>query len=273
MPQNRLNYYSKSIIYFISRHILNQKYLIGYSAKYDLKFKFRTPDSIGRLIYKKGVYEEELTDYLLNNLDISSGDIVFDVGANIGWYSVLFPKFFSGVEVHCFEPHPENFKILKFNLEQNYSEKVIPNNIGLGKEADVIKLYLYKKGNQGRHSMLNINDGPTIDVNVTSFDEYVKKMQINPSKIKFLKIDIEGYEYFAFLGGKEFLNHVPVIMAEFSPSYMRNVGLDPAKLLSLLKSYDYSPFIVKGMNLEPVDDKFLLSVESNLDLIWKKIIV
>ena len=51
---------------------------------------------------------------------------------------------------------------------------------------------------------------------------------------------------------------------------MRKEGLDPAKLISLLRSYDYRPFIIKGMNLEPIDDAFLLSVEWNYDLIWKK---
>jgi hypothetical protein len=149
---------------------------------------------------------------------------------------------------------------------------VFLNNIGLGEEKGIVKLYQYKKGNLGRHSMLEINDGygSTIDVNISSFDEYIKNMKINISKIKFLKIDIEGYEYFAFLGGKEFLKYVPIIMAEFSPSYMRKVGLDPAKLISLLRSYDYSPFMIKGMDLEPIDDEFLLSAESNHDLIWKK---
>jgi FkbM family methyltransferase len=267
-----MNYYLKSGLYFFGRYILKKKYLIGYSGKYDLKFRFRTPDSVGRLIFKKGVYEEELTDYLINNLDLESGDIVFDVGANIGWYSVLLSKCFSGVEVHSFEPDPQNFKILKFNVELNNFKNVISNNIGIGKEKDIVKLYLYKNGNLGRHSMLNINDGlgSTIDVNISSFDEYINNMKLNLSKIKFLKIDIEGYEYFAFLGGKQFLNHVPTILAEFSPSYMRKEGLDPVKLISLLRSYDYRPFIINGMNLEPIDDAFLLSVESNYDLIWKK---
>lgn len=272
MTQNRMNYYLKSGLYFFERYILNKKYLIGWSHKYDLKFRFRTPDSVGRLIFKKGVYEEDLSDYLISNLDLESGDIVFDVGANIGWYSILLSKCFSGVEVHSFEPDPENFKILKFNVELNNFKNVIFNNIGLGKETDTVKLYLYKKGNLGRHSMLNINDGlgSTIDVYISSFDEYINTMKLNLSKIKFLKIDIEGYEYFAFLGGKEFLNHVPIILAEFSPSYMRKEGLDPAELISLLRSYNYCPFIINGMNLEPIDDTFLLSVESNYDLIWKK---
>lgn len=270
MYQNKMNYYLKSTLYFIEKNILNKKYLIGYSEKYGLKFRFRSPDSIGRLIYKRGIYEEELSDYLIKNLHLELGDVVFDAGANIGWYSILLSKHFSGVEVHSFEPDPENFKIFKSNLELNNFNNVVPNNIGLGKETAIMKLYLYKKGNLGRHSMLNINNGPTIDVNITSFDEYVRKMQLNLSKIKFLKIDIEGYEYFAFLGGKEFLNHVPTILAEFSPGFMRKEGLDPAKLLDLLKSYHYKPFIIKGVNLEPIDDEFLLSVESNVDLIWKK---
>jgi FkbM family methyltransferase len=268
-----MNYYLKSGLYFFGRYIFKKKYLTGYSDKYNLKFRFRSPDSVGRLIYKKGIYEEELTDYLIKNLNLESGDIVFDAGANIGWYSVLLSKYFAGVEVHSFEPDPENFKILKSNIGLNNLENVRLNNIGLGKETDVVKLYLYKKGNLGRHSMLNINNGlgSTIDVNISSFDEYVKNKQLNFSKIKFLKIDIEGYEYFAFLGGKEFLNYVPTIMAEFSPSYMRKVGLEPEKLISLLRSYNYRPFIIEGMDLAPIDDEFLLSVELNIDLIWKKV--
>ena len=88
-----------------------------------------------------------------------------------------------------------------------------------------------------------------------------------------LNDDTSRLEYqlaFAFLGGKELLNHVPTILAEFSPNYMRRVGLDPIKLISLLRSYNYRPYIIKGMNLEPIHDEFLLSVDLNYDLIWKK---
>ena len=72
------------------------------------------------------------------------------------------------------------------------------------------------------------------------------------------------------MGGKEFLNHVPILLAEYSPGYMRKGGLDPAKLIDLLRSYNFSPFRINGMNLEPVDDEQLLKAELNLDLIWKK---
>lgn len=271
MANTKLSYYTKAITYLLNRHVFGLKYMVGHSEKYDLKFKFRTPDSGGRTIFKNGLYEEDLTDYLLNNLDLKAGDIVFDVGANIGWYSNLLSKYFKGVEIHSFEPDPENFGILTSNLERNKSENVFPNNCGMGEKLDTLKLYLYKKGNQGRHSMLNINKGPSIDVKITSFDEYVKEKSLNVSKVKFLKIDIEGYEYFAFLGGKEFLKHVSTILAEFSPGYMRKDGLDPAKLLNLLKSYGYVPFVVKGLDLESVEDEALLARDSNVNLIWKKL--
>ncbi len=271
MSDNKPNYYTKSIMYLFNRYVLNKKSMIGRSKKYDLKFKFRTPDSVGRTIFKHGLYEEDLTNYLLNNLDLKAGDVVFDVGANIGWYSNLLSKYFKGVEIHSFEPDPENFEILVSNLERNKSENVFPNNCGIGEKADILKLYLYKKGNQGRHSMLNINSGPSIDVKITSFDEYVKEKSIDVSRIKFLKIDIEGYEYFAFLGGKEFLKHVPTILAEFSPGYMRKAGLEPDKLLKLLRSYNYSPFVVKETGLQPIEDNELLSGDFNVNLIWKKV--
>lgn len=271
MSNNNSHYYTKSIIYLLNRYVLNKKSMIGCSKKYDLMFKFKTPDSVGRTIFKNGLYEEDLTNYLLNNLNLKEGDVIFDVGANIGWYSNLLSKYFKGVEIHSFEPDPENFEILVSNLERNKSENVFPNNCGIGEKRDILKLYLYKRGNQGRHSMLNINNGSSIEVKIISFDEYIKEKYIDISRIKFLKIDIEGYEYFAFLGGKEFLKHVPMILAEFSPGYMRKAGLEPEKLLKLLRSFNYIPFVVKETSLQTVEDHELLSEDFNVNLIWKKV--
>lgn len=271
MSNSKINFYLKSISYFINRFIFNRKYLVGHSEKYNLKFKFNSPDSVGREIYKKGIYEDDVTTYLLNNLDLKKDDIVFDVGANIGWYSNFLAKHFKDIEIHSFEPDPENFKLLSSNLKLNNSQNVILNNCGIGEKVGVLKLFLYKNGNLGRHSMLDINNRPSIDVDITSFDEYINVKSIDVSKISFLKIDIEGFEYFAFLGGKEFLKHVPIMLAEFSPDYMREAGLEPEKLLILLRSYGFSPFIFNGLNLDSIDDKTLLSNNSSINLIWKKI--
>lgn len=244
--------------------------MMAHSPKYGLSLKFRTQDGGGRAIYKKGVYEERLTNYFLKKLDLQKGDVILDVGANIGWYSNFFSKHFPDTEIHSFEPDPENFEILLFNLKKNGSTSVIPNKLGVGKETETKQLYLYKKSNIGRHSMLDINEGPVIDIETVSLDEYVQQKSIDVSKIKFLKIDIEGYEYFAFLGAQEVLNHVPVIMAEFSPGYMRKGGVEPADLLHLLRTKGLKPFVINGLDLESIDDETLLKRDTNINLLWKR---
>lgn len=244
--------------------------MIAHSKKYGMSFKFRTQDGGGRLIYKRGVYEEELTNYFLKKLELTQGDIVFDVGANIGWYSNLFSKYFPEVEVHSFEPDPENHKLLLSNIKRNKAGSVVLNKKGVGEKTEKKKLYLYKKSNVGRHSMLDINQGPSIEVSTTSFDDYLAEKELEVSKIKFLKIDIEGFEYFAFLGGKRFLENVPLIMAEFSPGYMRKGGISPDKLIELLKSFHFKPFVINGLSLMPISDQDLLSRDKNINLLWKK---
>ena len=264
------NYFFKSIGYILGRFLLARKYMIAHSPKYDLKLKFRTQDGGGRAIYKQGLYEERLTNFLIQKLHFNEGDLIFDVGANIGWYSNLFAKHKPAARVYCFEPDPENFEVLLSNLERNDSKTVTANKLGIGEQSETKKLYLYKKSNVGRHSMLDINEGPYIEVKVVSLDEFIRSQQLDFTKVKFLKIDIEGFEYFAFKGATEFLSHVPFILAEFSPGYMRNGGVEPAELLSLLHGFGFDPFFIEGLELIPKTDEELLERDKNINLIWLK---
>ncbi len=240
------------------------------SPKYGLKLRFITQDGGGRAIYKKGLYEERLSNYFVKMLDLKEGDIAFDVGANLGWYSNLLATQFEGIEIHSFEPDPQNYELLQHNLKVNQADGVITNQLGIGEHTETKQLHLYKKSNIGRHSMLEINEGPTIDVETVSFDDYMDAKGLDYSRVSFLKIDIEGFEYFAFLGGKKFLEHVPIIMAEFSPGYMREGGVEPAGLLDLLRSYDFRPYVINGLDLDPIEDSILLKRDKNINLLWKK---
>lgn len=244
--------------------------MIAHAPKYGLKLKFRTPDGGGRAIYKRGLYEEPLTNYLVQKLSLEEGDLVFDVGANIGWYSCLLSRHKPGARIYSFEPDPENFELLCGNLERNSSKRVHPVNMGIGEKTETRRLYLYKTSNVGRHSMLNINQGPTIDVEVTSLDEFVDENELDFERVAFLKIDIEGFEYSAFKGAEEFLSHVPLLLAEFSPGYMREGGVEPADLLELLHDHGFDPFSIEGLDLVPKDDEELLDRDTNINLLWLK---
>lgn len=117
--------------------------------------------------------------------------------------------------------------------------------------------------------MLEINTGECIDVQTVSFDDFLVDQSIKPGSVKFLKIDIEGFEYFAFQGGRTLLTKVPYIIAEFSPGYMRKGGVEPASLLALLRSHEYTPYSIDG-DVTPVEDQTLLDRDNNINLLWIK---
>ena len=270
MPNSQFSYLKKSAAYVVKRHLLRKSYLIGSSDEYSLRLKFKTQDGGGREIYKKGIYEPEITELLLRNLKLSAGDVVLDVGANIGWYSLLMSRFENeGIDIHSFEPDPDNYKCLTYNLELNNALNVKAHNMGVSDISGIKTLYLYKKSNTGRHSMLEINSGDSINVKAMSFDDFLIDQNVAPSSVKFLKIDIEGFEYFAFKGGPKLLTEVPYIIAEFSPGYMRKGGVEPSKLLELLRSFDYQPYNITG-GVSSIDNETLLRREHNIDLLWVK---
>ena len=258
----------KSLSYAIGRFVFRKKYMIAHSPRYGLKLKFRTPDGGGRAIYKRGLYEEPLTNYLVRELECEDGDLIFDVGANIGWYSCLLSRHHPGVRIFCFEPDPENYELLRGNLKRNSVERVHAAMMGIGEKTETRTLYLYKKSNVGRHSMLDINEGPTIDVEVTSLDEFVEENDLDFERVAFLKIDIEGFEYFAFKGAEKLLRHVPLLLAEFSPGYMREGGVEPADLLELLHGHGFDPFSIEGLDLISRGDEELLDRNRNINLLW-----
>jgi FkbM family methyltransferase len=268
----RTDYYLNSIAYIVNRFVLGRKHLVGTATQYrNLKIRFSTPDGGGREIYKKGYYEPDLSDYLLRHLWFEKGDIIFDVGANVGWYSVLLSSYFAReATIYAFEPDPDNYSSLLWNLEKNHCPNVVAVKKGIAEQAETRHLHKYKSSNPGRHSMLDINPGPSIAVETISFNEFIEEQQLDAGRIRFLKIDIEGYEYFAFKGGSKLLEHVPVILAEFSPGYMRKGGVDPAGLIHLLSSYGYTPFVPGYHEKKKITVEELLKREKNINLIWEK---
>ena len=87
-------------------------------------------DQIGYHIAHGGVWEAELLP-TFNQLQI--GDVVVDVGANIGWWTIYAAK--RGAHVYAFEALPEVFELLKLNVEQN----------GLAESVSMLPLALYDR--------------------------------------------------------------------------------------------------------------------------------
>ncbi len=261
----------RGLAYLVNRWILNRSHLIADVPAMDLRFKVRTRDVNGRHLYKYGRYEPDLTAFLRHNLRLQPGDVVLDIGANMGWYSLLAERLApSGIDVFAFEPDPDNFQLLSENLRLNKSTVVTPVQQALAERDGVLQLHRYKDSNLGRHSLLPINAGPTVDVVAVTLDHFWDSRGLGNRTPKFIKIDVEGYELPALHGGRRVLARCPLLLAEFSPTYMRAGGIEPGELLDFLAELGFTPFAVSDGALAPVDPRALRHSDRHTNLFWSR---
>ena len=260
----------RGLAYLYYRWILQRPHLFADVPDLNLRFKVRTADVNGRHLYKYGHRDAELTGFLFRNLRLEPGDVVIDIGANFGWYSLLFERLASApVDIFAFEPDPDNFGLLTENLALNASARVTPMQQALAERTGVSQLHRYNKdSNLGRHSLLPINDGEAVSVATVALDDFWQSRGLGDRVPRFIKIDIEGYELMALQGGRRVLARCPLILAEYAPRYMRAGGIRPGKLLEFLIEHGFLPFALRDGELEPVESTTLLDSDRHQNLFW-----
>jgi FkbM family methyltransferase len=263
---------TKNVVYFVARYLLQRKYLVARAPAFDLRLRFRVEDAIGRWIFKRGSYEADLTAYITSRIAFDDGSVVLDVGANIGWYSLALARAVRAkIAIVAFEPDPLSFRLLTDNIRLNGCDAVRAVQVAASDAEETKTLYLYANKNRGRHSLLPINDEGTVEVRTTSLDGFLEREAIDPRKVAFVKIDVEGYEYHVLNGARRLLDTAPLLLCEYSPGYMRRGGADPEPLLSLLREKRYVPHALRDGELHPVSFAELAAIRANdVNFFWVK---
>jgi FkbM family methyltransferase len=179
----------------------------------------------------RGIYEPMGTE--IAKKDIKPGDVVIDIGANIGYYTLIFARLV-GEEgrVFAFEPEPGNFSLLKKNIEINGYKNVILVKKAVSNETGKTRLYLSKSDNVN-HRIYDSQDGRScIEIESIRLDDYFS----DNNKIDFIKMDIQGAEGKALQGMEHILksNDDIKVMMEFSPVGFEKQNMDPEGTLKLL---------------------------------------
>jgi FkbM family methyltransferase len=155
---------------------------------------------------------------MVSGLKLDSGVSIWDVGANIGVYSIFFAKTFKNVKIVSFEPSKSTFGLLKENLFHNKCDQVSLFNCGLGKSTE--SQFLIKSDLGAGSNSIVLQEGPlsntrekiemtTIDIFISNFPDLAPKL---------IKIDVEGYEPQVIMGGAVFIEfQKPIIMMEVFP--------------------------------------------------------
>ncbi len=184
-----------------------------------------------------GVYEPLETK--LVRKEVKKGDVVLDIGANIGYYTLIFAKLVGKKgRVFAFEPDPTNFALLKKNISINGYKNVILVPKAVAGKTERRKLYLIKDNPGGHRLYDSPQSDRSLEVEAISLDDYFRG---NNLRIDFIKMDIEGAEKEAILGMINLLkrNRKAKIVTEFNPLELKNFGNKPSEYLKLLEKLGF----------------------------------
>jgi FkbM family methyltransferase len=174
-----------------------------------------------------GNYEQKKVELFVTQ--IHEGNVVLNVGANIGYFSLLFSHLVGPTGfVYSFEPLPRNVDYMRTNL--------ILNNI---RNVTIVESAVaFKEGNESfafgdDHSQGHISSQGDLIVNVVSLDKMIERFEIPVPQ--FIKMDIEGGEYEALLGARALFNNHNIVL------FLATHGPDVhKKCIDLLKYMGYT---------------------------------
>jgi len=207
-------------IFLLDHFGLIRKKEVVYRTRSGLKFIART-NSLDRWVIKEmfGVNP-------YSKVEIKQGDVVVDVGAHIGCYTLLASLKLKGRgKVYAYEPDPGNYDLLERNISINHCSIAKAYNKGIFKERRRIKLYQYARGNKllsGNSSFSSFQPKAvydarivkTIEVECITLEDVFNENSLE--RINVLKMDCEGAEYeILFSTSEEILRRIDRICLEY----------------------------------------------------------
>jgi FkbM family methyltransferase len=192
----------------------------------------------------------------VSKIVLKEGDIAVDIGANIGYYTLLFAKLVGKKgKVIAFEPEPETFTLLKKNVETSRYKNIEIHQKAVSDKEGKVRLYLHR-GDLGYNSISKSKGCyKSIEVDAIRVDDYVKKAD-------FIKIDIDGGEEKAMKGMTELLKQPLTMITEFAPRCNPNAQ----RYLTFLKKH----FIFYDINERKKVLKAVKFVNRNTNLLCIK---
>lgn len=199
---------------------------------------------VSRRIRDEGIWEPFETSLLLSFL--RTGDIFVDVGANIGYFSVLGASVVGeGGAVFAFEPDPANFQLLQASAALNALQgRISAVQAGLAAVNADGRLFL-SEDNLGDHQIHCADPGrDSLPITLHNGSQYLRgKLQ----RLDLLKIDTQGSEYEVMLGLMPLLQELPRpprIIIELTPLSLRQAGASGRALIELLATLGQPLWII-----------------------------
>jgi len=185
---------------------------------------------------------------------VNQGDTIFDVGANIGYFSLLFASLCPHGSVHSFEPVPLNFHLLCMNRLLNGFSNLRPNQDAVGEVEGQVDFVI--SADSAFSSLIDTSRKQVVEravVDMTTLDAYCERHKV--ARIDLLKVDVEGAEARVLAGAAQLLKDSTrrprTIMLELFEPMLERHGSSIQNVLDQMHTNGYRPFVASGGQLVP----------------------
>ncbi|WP_066953081.1 FkbM family methyltransferase [Streptomyces lushanensis] len=213
-------------------------------AQFGARFAVETQDLIQRYLYLFGVWEPHMTRWLRGRLE--PGDTFIDVGANIGYYSVLASQLVGDAgKVVAIEASPVFLQRLSQNVRLNEMRNVRAVNGAVSDSRRMLTFVLASSANMGANSIVPY-DGPaesTFEIEARPLGEMLDSLEISTARV--IKIDVEGAEGSVVRGMEPMLDKLrpdAEITAEVTPDRMAQLGDSAEDLLTTMRDHGFNVY-------------------------------
>lgn len=235
---------------------------------------------VSRLLLKNNIWEPNETYLFLAvlehflNLYQDQPLHVANIGANIGWYTIVAAKWNKHVHVDAFEPTPDTVKMLAYNVEHNnLNEQVTIYNSALSDCVGESEFFV-NSNDAGSNSLVdNSKDWRESENNFSQLSTKIKTNTLDNLYLekapqtwpKIVLMDVEGHEQKVFDGAQGLFakGFRPVLFTEFSPLLMRLRGTC-TYYQDLVEKYEYKPYLLISEPNQKTS-KLLVTNLDNLD--------
>lgn len=187
-------------------------------------------------------------------------DTMLDIGANIGWYSLLVSANNPHASIHAFEPILATFNRLSENCNLNLAHSIKCHHFGFSSEIGSFPFYFYPEGsgNASIRNLSNREDAHVIECQLRTLSDFCEGLPQN-SSVDFIKCDVEGNELFVFQGACSILQqYKPILLVELLRKWCAPFGYHPNEVLRLMFDIGYNAFGVTAngalASIESIDD-------------------
>jgi FkbM family methyltransferase len=218
---------------------------------YDIRFVFYPWDRPNLLSLLRHPYD--VAEFRAMPLLVRLGDTAFDIGANVGVYSVLLSRLCGSTgRVWSFEPVPDTYWRLRETLALNRCDNVVPVQTAIYEKSGSVKMNLFEArfaewNSLGMPSMCaphgnRVSPGRSISVQAQTLDELCEAERID--RINFLKVDVEGFEVSVFRGAERLLRErrVDYLCFEISKEPLKGAGVESREVFQALEAHGYASY-------------------------------